>query len=254
MSVIKNECKNFPYISLGTSTDLKQLIQQEILLVFIHKNQKVHLSEELNLFIEKILLTYQNNWFEGKTITFYATLKTGLQRVVLVGLPDKKDLSSNVLRKLTGNAARVIAELPETSIGIYCDYLFDATKEDYLSAILEGMLLGAYTFTELKSQQKEVQFKELLILSKIEKCADLLKEAYILSSNIAWSRNLINRPGNLVKPETLAEEAVAIAAEYDLSIEVLAEKELEAKGMGAILAVGQGSAAESKMITIKYEG
>ena len=66
--------------------------------------------------------------------------------------------------------------------------------------------------------------------------------------------NLVNRPGNWVNPVVMAEEAQKVAEAYNLEIEVLDEKAMAAKGMNAILAVGQGSKNPPRMITLKYNG
>ena len=45
---------------------------------------------------------------------------------------------------------------------------------------------------------------------------------------------------------------VKLAEKHDFEIEVLGKKEMEEQGMGAILAVNQGSVEEPQLIVLKY--
>ena len=56
----------------------------------------------------------------------------------------------------------------------------------------------------------------------------------------------------MINPETLAEEAVQTAKKCNMEAEVLSAGEMQKLGMGAILAVGQGSVHEPKMAVLKY--
>lgn len=61
-------------------------------------------------------------------------------------------------------------------------------------------------------------------------------------------------PGNLMTPSVMAEEAEALALEYDMEFEILDVTMMEAMGMHALLAVGQGSIHPPCLVTIKYNG
>ena len=67
-------------------------------------------------------------------------------------------------------------------------------------------------------------------------------------------RDLVNRPANIVNPSVMADAAQKIAKDLNIECEILGKKDLVKKGMGAILAVGQGSIHEPKLITLKYSG
>lgn len=56
----------------------------------------------------------------------------------------------------------------------------------------------------------------------------------------------------MITPDVLAAEAVQTAKKYELEAEVLTVKEMQERGMGAILAVGAGSVHEPRMIMLKY--
>ncbi|MGN6585936.1 MAG: leucyl aminopeptidase family protein, partial [Solirubrobacterales bacterium] len=69
------------------------------------------------------------------------------------------------------------------------------------------------------------------------------------------ARDLQGTPANFATPSHLAERAEEIAAGSDaLSVEVFGRAELEEKGMGGLIAVGQGGPQEPKLIVLRYAG
>ena len=90
------------------------------------------------------------------------------------------------------------------------------------------------------------------IVSGIANGEEILKEASVICKAICHARDLANEPGNVINPETLAEEAVETAEKHNLETEVLTVKEMQKLGMGAILAVGEGSVHEPRMVVLKY--
>ena len=52
----------------------------------------------------------------------------------------------------------------------------------------------------------------------------------------------------------MAAKAAQVAEELNLELEILDEEAMAAKGMHALLAVGQGSDVPSRLITLKYNG
>ena len=82
-----------------------------------------------------------------------------------------------------------------------------------------------------------------------------LAQARALVAGMDLARDLGNRAGNLCYPEYLAERALELAAEHDvIKTEVLDEKAMRKLGMGALLAVGQGSARPPRLILMRYQG
>ena len=66
------------------------------------------------------------------------------------------------------------------------------------------------------------------------------------------ARDLSNEPGSTATPAFLASRARAIAKEAGLRARILTERELERQKLGAILAVGRGSANPPRLIVLEY--
>jgi len=69
----------------------------------------------------------------------------------------------------------------------------------------------------------------------------------------SYARTLSNRPANVINPAELAAAAKELAGSAKrLSCTVFDEKQLAAKGMGGVLAVGSGSQNKPRFIVLKY--
>ena len=75
-----------------------------------------------------------------------------------------------------------------------------------------------------------------------------------VASGMRLAKECANRPGNLCTPSHLASEAKALAKQHGLKVEVLDRKAVEKLGMGAFLAVAQGSQEPLRFIVLRYEG
>jgi leucyl aminopeptidase len=75
-----------------------------------------------------------------------------------------------------------------------------------------------------------------------------------LAAGVTLAREVANRPGNHCTPTHLANEARALAKSHGLGIDVLDRKAIEKLGMGAFLAVAQGSDEPPAFIVLRYEG
>ncbi|HSB25290.1 MAG TPA: leucyl aminopeptidase [Burkholderiaceae bacterium] len=81
-----------------------------------------------------------------------------------------------------------------------------------------------------------------------------IKRGGAIVAGVALAREIANRPGNHCTPTQLAEHAQELARAMKLKIEVLGRKEIEKLGMGAFLAVAQGSDEPPRFIVLHYQG
>ncbi len=75
-----------------------------------------------------------------------------------------------------------------------------------------------------------------------------------VAAGVKLARDLANRPGNHCTPTVLAEQARKLGRHHGLKVEVLDRKALEKLGMGAFLAVAQGSHEPPRFIVAHYRG
>jgi leucyl aminopeptidase len=81
-----------------------------------------------------------------------------------------------------------------------------------------------------------------------------LRRGKAIAAGVELAREYANRPANHCTPTVLANVAKKLAKSHDLKVEVLDRPALEKLGMGAFLAVTQGSDEPPRFIVARYEG
>src|SRR5262249_41701759 len=74
-----------------------------------------------------------------------------------------------------------------------------------------------------------------------------------VGESITIARDLINEPPNELYPAELANRAVEVCKSRGLDVTVMDKAALTKKGMKLILAVGQGSARDSRLVHMTYK-
>ncbi len=74
-----------------------------------------------------------------------------------------------------------------------------------------------------------------------------------LGEGVFFTRDLVNEPANVLTTVEFANRLKALE-KLGVKVTVLEEKELEALGMRALLAVGQGSQSPSKVVVMEWQG
>jgi leucyl aminopeptidase len=126
-------------------------------------------------------------------------------------------------------------------------------------AVVEGAILATYQADDYKTEDRSRNFvEEILFISDqdmdVTEVEASMERGEILANATNMARKLVNEPGNRVNPSRLAQAAKEVAAKSHLEIEVWGEPEMKDKGMGAILAVAQGSDEAARFIILQHFG
>ncbi len=186
---------------------------------------------------------------EAGTVT---VLPTGSPRLLVVGLGDA-DVEPEGLRRAVGNAARAIANLPGDE-ALTVAVSLDVTDPELIKAATEGLLLGAYRYSKVTSNEVKCRVKAAKIVSASAKAR--AKDAVEMGSHVSravWmARDWVNTPPNLLYPESFAKDARAALKDTKVSVNVLDEKALEREGFGGIMTVGGGSSRKPRLVRMSY--
>jgi len=223
----------------------------DALVVFLYQGDfrpVSRLSKGLAGRVKKVL---QIEDFKGKEGEVLKVPTPGLsaERVYLVGLGKKEKADEDAFRRAAGYAVKA---LKKDSVKKALLLLPKRGEPGYAltKAITEGLLLGAYEFNKYKSEKKESKLKELLLFRGEEKA---IKEGEVFAEAQNYARDLVNEPGNVINPITLAKEAEKLAKELGLKCRIYDEKEIREMGMEALYAVGKGSATPPRLIHLTYK-
>ncbi|GAA0879945.1 leucyl aminopeptidase [Algoriphagus jejuensis] len=197
---------------------------------------------------EKLALPFPPaSLFSGKKDTFYS-FESKDHLVLLVGLgdnPEYKTLENSYRRILAKQAS-----LAEN--GIFLDFP-DTFTSAQLEAAVVGFQLGAYSIGFYK-KEKAKDFKKLKveISSTMEKVKYLTERAEKIAAAKIEAFKLVDLPPNKITPEYLGDWAKDLGKKSKLDIKVFDTKKAKSEGLEAFLAVGRGSAKESKFIILEY--
>lgn len=131
----------------------------------------------------------------------------------------------------------------------------DIKNPEFLLA--EGLHLGAYQFDTFKSKKGDATPVEITFLGSqdtIDSIKNQVGEAQKLTLAVNLAREWDHLPANVINPITLADLAQQVASQNNLKFTVLDDRQLADMGAGAIVAVGKGSQAPSRMIILEYPG
>ncbi|MDD5063932.1 MAG: leucyl aminopeptidase [Phycisphaerae bacterium] len=219
------------------------------------------LDEKLGGAIEQVMKLGDFKGKAGTSAVVYGNDNIGAKRVLLVGLGEKKKATLDTVRKAAANAAKKSVELKAENLSLALHRAFDG-KFDLAAvgrAMAEGTYLGSYRYDEFVTGSENGRLKSLSVevidsdSGKEAKLKKGLSMGIIIGKAQSYARTLANRPANVINPETLAAEAKKTAkVTAGLTCTILDEKQMAAKGMGGILAVGSGSKNPPRFIVLKY--
>jgi leucyl aminopeptidase len=173
-----------------------------------------------------------------------------------LGSPDAAGGYANeAVRRAAGAASRALAG--RRSVVSLLAAVGGAPDADRLHAVGEGSLLGAYEFTEYKSDSADrpAPPSEFTIVVPGASAAETaLRRVRAVADAVALVRDLVNTPPNDLYPAELAARGAAAGEKAGLSAEILDEDALAAGGYGGILAVGGGSARKPRLLRLHYSG
>ena len=187
----------------------------------------------------------------------------GAKRLLLLGLGKRAKLTADVLRKATALAATKAVGLKAESVllSLHLDVqgLAKIDSVQIGQVLTEAAYFGAYRYDEYltdKSSKRPTKFKVVIADSDAVAVKELRKGVSIgtvTGQAQNFARTIANRPANVINPVTLAVEAKKLARSIpSLRCTVMDEKQLKAKKMGGILAVGKGSATPPRLIVLQY--
>jgi len=175
----------------------------------------------------------------GSTSVIPGAPHVSAKRVVAVGTGDG---GLNDLREAAGTAARACGTRPD-------DVLVALGDADAAQAVAEGVALGAYTFTEYKSDTPEWDGTTWHIAGASDAA---IASAEIIVAAVAGTRDLVNTPPLDLYPAALAAVASELGESVGLDVRIWDAQQLADEGFGGHVAVGMGSSRLPRLVRVAY--
>ncbi len=203
--------------------------------------------------------------FEGKkgaTLVVTGAQGVAYRHIVVIGLGKTDKLTANDFERfgsalvftLNGKKA-ASAEVAFCTDGISfkgCDC------DDAVTAMATGAVLNSYRFDKYLTKEPKEKKPTLKSLYFVVDDPANARKNFAASQKVAdavfLTRDLVSEVPNVLYPESFANIIRKELAPLGVKVTVLHAKDIQKMGMGALMAVGQGSAREPKLVAMEYNG
>ena len=181
-------------------------------------------------------------------------------RVLLVGLGKPDEASRTGIRRAAAAAAKRARSLgvPRAAFHLVPEAAGGVTPAEAGQAIAEGLAQGAWQYSEMKRPPEEkkpaLERMDVLAPAAISAVAAGHRVGAAIGAGQTVARGIQVLPGNVCTPSYVASVAQEIAKRHGFDVTVLDKAAIAREGMGALLAVAQGSAEEPRFIALEYKG
>jgi leucyl aminopeptidase len=185
----------------------------------------------------------------GKLLQAYRLPGIAATRVVLAGSGDASG------KKVHAAVVAAVAALRSSRAKRLVICLPPDADDDAVRAAVAATAEASYVYvaTKSKPEGRELQRVTIAVGGKGRHDA-AFAAARGAANGIEFARELANLPPNHATPTRLASEAKKMAKAHGLKCEVLGPDEVAKLGMGAFMAVAQGSHEPLRFIVLRYDG
>jgi leucyl aminopeptidase len=200
--------------------------------------------------------------FSGKreqVIDVVALAGNGPKRVLIVGLGVPKELTAQKACGVGGALTAHLMAEHEKSANLLVDLPKGTRLSDgelaanlALGARLRGYQFGKYRTKPRPDKPQPVEALTV-VTNRVAEAKRADERLSALAEGVLTARDLVNEPPNALYPEAFVERAKALG-KLGVKVEALDVAAMKKLGMGAILAVGGGSARPPRLLVLQYNG
>jgi leucyl aminopeptidase len=193
----------------------------------------------------------------GKSLEIVAPAGLSVARLVILGVGKAGKLKAQDYVKFGGTA---VGKVPSSAgeVAIFAELAGGALKPDQAADIALGTQLRAYVFDRYKTKRKEgeeppAKPQVTVAVGNVASTQKAWAPRQAVADGVVMARDLINEPANILYPEEFARRAGALK-KLGVAVEVLDVPAMKKLGMHALLGVGQGSAHDSRVVIMRWNG
>ena len=132
-----------------------------------------------------------------------------------------------------------------------------AASDELAAELIWAAALRLYDFRDYKTVDEENGEPDVQAITALADQPAALRKAFApfaaLAEGVFFTRDLVNEPANRLTTDEFSTRLAALA-KLGVDVEILGEKALAKLGARSLLAVGQGSPSETKMVVMKWMG
>ena len=199
----------------------------------------------------------------GQILLLHSVPNTLSDRVLLIGCGKERDFTDRQYHKVIAKAITTLNETGSMEAVCFLSELNVKGRDTHWKVrhAVEATQDSLYAFEDFKSKSEAARRPVRRLTFNVTSRKELtegesaIAEGMAISKGAHMARDLGNLPPNIANPTYLAEQAEIIAASNKkVDCLVIDEAELKEMGMGAFIAISQGSDTPGKLIVLKYKG
>jgi leucyl aminopeptidase len=178
-------------------------------------------------------------------------------RLVVIGLGKPADLKPKDIVMLGGAAmGKLPAKAAEACM--FAEVPAGAMSAEQAADLAQGVALRAYAFDRYKTKRKDdekppASRKVTIAVGDAAAARKAYGARAAIAAGAMLARDLVNEPPNVLYPEEFARRASQLR-KLGVAVEILDVPKLKKLGMRALLGVGQGSAHDSRVVVMRWNG
>ena len=196
---------------------------------------------------------------KGQSLTVLAPQGTRLERILIVGLGKPKEIDARALQDAGGGVYAVLSRSGSSASSMLVERIdgCNLSAAEMAAQVGFGARLRSYQFDKYRTKEKSKDKPILKGINLLCNQSGLARKRFAgldkIANGVFMTRDVISEPPNILYPETLAKRAKELT-KLGVRVEVLGATQMKRLGMGALLGVGQGSARESKLVVMQWNG
>lgn len=255
LSVMALACLNPLNANAETfSFDARQSLNADTLVLFHSADSTTYGIEMLPQSTQDQLnLATADNIFSGKRgeiLELLVPSEIDAKRVLLVGVGDPTSLTPGDINHLGGQLSAKLESVQQPSVRVLTQGL-NATGQ-FAAELAHGIELRSYRYTQFKASQR-IKKNYQIGVDDVNATQKHHKNLQAVEAGVFLARDLTNAPAANMYPETFANEARKLKS-LGVKVTVLEAKDIERLNLGALAAVGKGSARPPKLVVAHWPG
>ena len=195
------------------------------------------LAEQLGAVVKTAATDFSGD--TGEAVLVYPDKATA-PRAGLLGMGPADDLDAEAIRRAAAGGVSLTEKRDIETVAFLLPEV-DLDPAVVTQALGEGFRLGAYQFTEYKTDSGHPAPETLLIRSEDRAVQEGAERGRVLAEAACTARDLVNRSPDRKTASQLADAIVASSDAHGYDVEVWDKARIEDEEMGGLLAVNRGS-------------